>query len=262
MRCKVCDSPATPLFSATVLNKHEVAYFRCPSCGFVQTEEPYWLAEAYSSAISELDLGPVNRAVTGSALVEGMILAFFDPNATFIDWGGGYGLLTRLMRDRGYDFRWSDLYCENLFARQFVANDDTSYELLTAFEVFEHLVDPITEIAKMTACSDNLLFSTVLAPPSAPALKDWWYRTPETGQHVSFYTPKALAVISERFGLHLSSDGTDTHLLSKRPVSRRLFRVMARNGRAAQGVRRVLRRKLRRHSLLMDDFRAVTGWNV
>lgn len=44
----------------------------------MQTEEPYWLAEAYSSAISDLDLGPVNRAITGARIVEGVIVLAFE----------------------------------------------------------------------------------------------------------------------------------------------------------------------------------------
>ena len=60
MQCKVCGKPTAPLFKKLVLRKYDVQYHQCPSCGFIQTEEPYWLEEAYSSAISDLDLGPIN----------------------------------------------------------------------------------------------------------------------------------------------------------------------------------------------------------
>ena len=109
MQCKVCGSTSEFAFKGKLLQKHDISYFRCPNCEFMQTEEPYWLEEAYSSAISDLDLGPVNRAITGSRIVESAILLNFDPNAKFIDWGGGYGVFTRLMRDKGYDFYWRDL---------------------------------------------------------------------------------------------------------------------------------------------------------
>jgi 2-polyprenyl-3-methyl-5-hydroxy-6-metoxy-1,4-benzoquinol methylase len=130
----------------------------------MQTEEPYWLAEAYSSAISDLDLGPVNRAITGARIVEGVIVLAFDPNAKFVDWGGGYGVFTRLMRDKGYDFYWSDAYCQNLFAKHFVADADQSYEMMTCFEVFEHLVQPMAEIKVMLKMAPNILFTTQLPP--------------------------------------------------------------------------------------------------
>lgn len=262
MQCKICGSPSDFVFYGQVLRKHDVAYYRCPKCEFMQTEEPYWLAEAYSSAISDLDLGPVNRAVTGSRLVEAIILLAFDPNAKFIDWGGGYGVFTRLMRDMGYDFYWRDAYCENLFAKQFVGQADHSYELMTSFEVFEHLVNPMTEIEAMLKIAPNILFTTELPPHRLQAGTDWWYLTPEHGQHVSIFSRPALEFIAQRFGLHLCTNGTSLHLLSRRPVSQRMFGLIARNRRIAKVVRSVGRRRLRKGSLLMDDFRAVTGWDV
>ena len=262
MKCKICETPTRKLFVGEILLKYQVQFFRCTHCEFIQAEEPYWLKEAYSSAISDLDLGPINRAMSGSGLIEGLILAFFDFDASFVDWGGGYGVFTRLMRDRGYDFYWRDLYCENLFAKQFVAREDTSYEMLTAFEVFEHLVDPLAEIQTMLKYSDNIAFSTLLAPDSITDIKDWWYFTPEHGQHISLFTLKSLQVIAQKFDLNFYSDGAAMHLLTRKRISQKLFRVLAKNGRAAQMARRVMRHKLRKHSLLWDDFRAVTGWNV
>lgn len=55
MKCKICGSDA-PFFSeADILKKHHVKYYKCSSCGFIQTEAPYWLSEAYSDAITELE---------------------------------------------------------------------------------------------------------------------------------------------------------------------------------------------------------------
>lgn len=262
MRCKICKSETKLLFRRPVLKKHDVAYFHCGNCDFMQTEEPFWLEEAYSSAISDLDLGPVNRAITGAQIVEGVILAGFDTDAKFVDWGGGYGVFTRLMRDRGYDFYWSDRYCQNLFAKHFTVDKESTYELITAFEVFEHFVDPMSELQDMLRLSSNLFFTTLTPPRGLTSLKDWWYLTPEHGQHISIYSEKTLRFIAGMFGLHLSTDGADKHLLSRKPFPRSMFKVIARNGRTAGVLRRIRRRKLRTHSLLMPDFRAVTGWDV
>ena len=262
MQCKICDSPSDFVFKGKVLKKHDVDYYRCTECDFMQTEEPYWLAEAYSSAISDLDLGPVNRAVTGARIVESVIVSAFDPNARFIDWGGGYGVFTRLMRDMGYDFYWRDAYCENLFAKQFVAKEDSGYELMTCFEVFEHLVQPMAEIEAMLKLSPNVLFTTQLPPSRLQAATDWWYLTPEHGQHISIYSIPALGFIAKKFGRHLCTDGSTLHLLSQKPFPKRMFSAIARDRRASKVIRSIGRRKLRKGSLLMQDFRAVTGWNV
>jgi len=259
MECRICGVPTEPAFRARIMGKYDAGYHRCPSCGFMQTDDPFWLSESYASAINDIDLGPVNRAVTGSRLVEGVILSFFDPAARHVDYGAGYGVLVRLMRDRGFDFYWSDPHCQNIFAKHFVAEPGRRFELLTAFEVFEHLADPIQEIGQMLEMADNLLFSTLLVPRRANRAEDWWYFGPEHGQHIAFYTRRALEVQGERFGLHLASDGEGMHLLSRRKVPERAFRLLARDGWAARGARMVLRRRLRQQSLLQEDFRAVSG---
>lgn len=260
MHCRICDAVSIPSFTARILGKYDAVYFRCGACGFMQTEEPHWLAESYDTAINDIDLGPLHRAIAAAGLIEGLLLSCFDKDARFIDHGGGYGLLVRLMRDRGFDFYWRDRYCENLFARHFVANSGARYELLTAFEVFEHLADPLAEITTMLDCSDNILFSTLLLPQRAQPNADWWYFGPEHGQHIAFYTLPALRIVAGRFNLHLASDGTGMHLLSRKWVPDRLFRFFARETLASQVTRRLLRRRLRKQSLLEDDFQAVSGY--
>ena len=146
----------------------------------------------------------------------------------------GMGVLVRVMRDLGFDFYWHDKYCDNIFAKHFIADGKTRFELLTAFEVFEHLVDPLSEIKAMLAFSNNILFSTLLVPKEAQKASDWWYFGPEHGQHVAFYTVEALQVVSKVFNLHLSTDGVGMHLLSQKPVSNRLFRFFARETRQSR----------------------------
>jgi hypothetical protein len=248
------------LFDAIVLSKYHVSYYKCPACEFIQTEHPYWLEEAYSAAISDFDIGPVDRAIKGSRLASAVINAFFDPNETFIDWGGGYGVFTRLMRDIGYDFRWQDRYCENLFAKQFVAESQISYGMLTAFEVFEHLVDPLDEIGTMLSHSENILFTTLLTPEKITEASDWWYFAPDTGQHISLYSNRAIREVAAKFGMNLYSDGRLLHLMTRSRISSMAFRVVVGDGKLARLVRFALRRRSRRTSLLEDDFRRITGW--
>jgi hypothetical protein len=244
-----------------MLNKYPAQYFRCSQCDFLQTEEPHWISEAYGSAISELDLGPVNRALQGSRLAEATILLWFDSKARFIDWGGGYGIFTRLMRDKGFDFYWRDMYCDNLFAKHFVASPNERYELMTCFEVFEHLVDPIAEIEEMLKYSQSILFTTTLAPTKLQSADDWWYLAPQTGQHISIYSPKTLRVISEKRNLNLVSDGANVHLLSNKVVSPRIFKSIASDGRTARALRWWYRRRRNVKSLLESDFQNVSGLN-
>jgi hypothetical protein len=52
-----------------------------------------------------------------------------------VDCAGGYGILTRLLRDIGVDALWSDPFCQNLMALGFEHSNEPA-ELVTAFEEF------------------------------------------------------------------------------------------------------------------------------
>lgn len=262
MLCNVCKNPSEKAFNGLILNKYNISYFTCSRCGFLQTETPYWLQESYNSAISDLDLGPINRAIAGSRIVESVIAAEFNPNGKFIDWGGGYGVFTRLMRDRGYNFYWRDLHCKNIFAKHFIAEDDQNYDVMTCFEVFEHLIDPRTEIEKMLKFSENIIFTTLVSKTRIKSSTEWWYLTPEHGQHISIYSLTSLKFIANSFGLYFYSDGTGFHIFTKKPLSEFLFKRITRDRFFSKVFRCYGRFKLENKSLLMKDFQAITGWNV
>lgn len=194
-RCKICGDVRLRFGDAVLMGHRPVVYYRCGSCGFVQTEAPDWLDEAYSDVIHETDIGHVSRNLSLARATVSVITAGFNADSRFLDFGGGYGMLVRLLRDRGLDFYRDDPYCDNLFARGFdrTGTSDDGYELVTAFEVAEHLPDPIEGFAAMFRRSDSVLFSTELLPDPPPAPGAWWYYSLESGQHVSLYTPRALA---------------------------------------------------------------------
>src|SRR5476651_2675365 len=123
MQSKITGGNATFLFEAKVLNKYTVKYYRCDETGFIQTEEPYWLDEAYSSAITKLDIGLPYRNINLSNSITELLVKNFDYKGIFLDYAGGYGLFTRLMRDKGFNFYNTDKYCANLFAEYFDLTD-------------------------------------------------------------------------------------------------------------------------------------------
>ena len=139
IECNICSSPTTLFGSATVLQKHQIKYFRCDHCGFIQTEKPYWLSEAYVESIARSDVGLIGRNIKYSKISASIISVFFNYKDRFLDYGGGNGMFVRLMRDKGFNFFWQDQYTKNQFAQGFENYVEGKYELLTAFEVFEHL---------------------------------------------------------------------------------------------------------------------------
>ena len=256
MVCNICANKVDLFCHASLLRSYEVAYYRCTSCGFICTEEPCWLEEAYSSAITGSDVGLVRRNIQLATIAKVVISTFFGRSGRFVDYAGGYGLFVRLMRDNGFDFRWYDKYCENIFARGFEAPGAgrEPVKLLTAFEVFEHLADPVGELERMLAFSRNVLFTTQLLPEPAPRPGEWWYYGLEHGQHIAFFTRKALAALAKRNGLNFYTNGASMHLFTEKLLLQPLFFGLARY-RAA----RFLAPFAGRESLISADYATAAG---
>ena len=201
---------------ALVLGKHPVHYFECGDCGFIGTTEPHWLDEAYQAAITDTDLGLVSRSLSMAKFAAQVMALFLDPRDRILDFGGGYGITVRLLRDLGFDAWWQDEFCENLFGRGFAAPSDPEekFPLATAFEVAEHLPDPMATFRRIFERSDSLLFSTELIPDPHPQLGEWDYYAPEHGQHIAFYSRKTLETLATTFDKRLYSNGRTLHLLT------------------------------------------------
>lgn len=253
MVCKICAEETSFVFENTVLNKYKVGYYQCNSCLFLQTENPFWLDEAYKSAITSLDLGLVYRNLFLAPIIKTVFDIWFNKAGYYLDYGGGYGLLVRMMRDRGLRFFRQDKFCENLFAKYFDLEDlgeSKHFEAVTTFEVFEHLENPIYEIEKMMAYSKNILFTTDLIPDNVE-LKNWHYLVPEVGQHIALYHKKSLEHIAKKFNLNLCSNGTNIHLLTEKKIPNAVFKLVT-NPRVARICQMVFFR--RNISLLPTDY--------
>lgn len=202
MKCKICQHNSTQLFTAKMLRKYVVKYFFCENCGFLQTEHPYWLKEAYSQPINSSDTGYMKRNIFLSKQVTILLSLFFNSqNGNFVDYAGGYGVFVRLMRDIGFNYYWQDKYTENLFAKGFEW-DGKETDALTVFECFEHFENPLNDLEEMLSISRNIIFTTVLLPDLIPKPTEWWYYGLDHGQHISFYKKKTFVYISEKLGLN------------------------------------------------------------
>src|SRR5580698_2965112 len=134
-RCKVCGEFSELFDEAQVLRKYRVKYFRCAGCGFIQTEDPYWLEEAYSSAIARQDVGILERNLLNRELTTAVLNLLYPGVQKSVDFGGGHGIFVRLMRDRGFDFTWYDTHASNDYARGFEYQKGDPCDFLTSFEV-------------------------------------------------------------------------------------------------------------------------------
>jgi hypothetical protein len=219
--CNICFSKVEFSFESIILNKYKIKYFQCTKCGFTQTESPYWLNESYVKSMNLGDTGQVNRNLINSIKVKFIINEMFDTNGRFLDFAGGYGLFTRLMRDFGFHFIWEDKYTENIFALGSEAStvDKDRFEAITVFECFEHWSDPLTEIKNLFLRTDSIIFTTNLISIPAPKPERWWYYGFDHGQHISFFSKKSLLHISKVFGCDFVSK-YGVHILSRNKISR------------------------------------------
>jgi len=222
--CRCCNSATNPVFSGLLLNL-AVSYFDCPTCNYVQTEAPHWLDKAYAEAINDSDTGIMARNQTNARIVLATLMLLGKLDRTVVDCAGGYGILVRLLRDYGINALWSDRYCQNLLARGFEHRAEPA-DLVTAFEAFEHFVNPAEELDRLLAIAPNVLFSTELIATPAPNQSDWWYYGREHGQHIGFFRIKTLEKMAKDRGMFLVSNGTSYHLITEKPANRLLWNLM------------------------------------
>lgn len=157
------------------------------------------------------------------------------------------------MRDLGYHFFWYDTHCLNLFSKGFEGELDGAqrYEVITAFEVVEHLVNPGSSLKHILSSCESFLFSTDLLPEPFPAFDQWWYFGPEHGQHISFYSLKTLSKLAEETGKRLVTDGNQLHMITSKRIGDRLFRTVTKPRLAT-----LFEYIWPRYSFLLDDFDA------
>lgn len=200
--CRLCGGDTRFAWFKTLLGRHIVAYATCRHCGSLQTEAPYWLDEAYGISTVGIDTGMAQRTLQLVIETYGLLdLLRVGKESLFIDFGGGNGLFSRLMRDRQYNFFSYDKYQAPFYSPPHVIEDFEAAqpEGITAFEVFEHFVNPVEDIGNLLNKNPDILIFTT--DTYAGQGMDWDYLAPFGGQHIFFYTHQALRLLGERYGM-------------------------------------------------------------
>lgn len=181
--------------------RHRADYAECQSCHALQVPDPTWLPEAYAdpSAAIKADGGRFRRTFSVFLYLTALMDAGVLPRKPkLLDFGGGYGLLAKMLADANLDAWTHDAFEKNrLFAvDRWIEQLDPAptFDVVTALEVFEHLTDPLDVARRLRSVmteAATLVLSTGIYDREKHGI-DWPYLSPDTGQHVTFYSRRAL----------------------------------------------------------------------
>jgi Methyltransferase domain len=215
--CRLCEMNTDFVFSLQVLSKYNISYYKCSFCKGLQTEEPFWLQEAYANNnLSKLDTGAAQRNIKNLGFCYAVVKTLNLKNV--IDVGGGDGFLCRLLRDYGINCFVKDKYAFPSYAQGYQEEDFTIPDLVTAFEVLEHYQSPKNDISELFKFRPKaVLVSTEFFNNQR---SDWWYLLPGSGQHVFFYSNKSLEYIANKFNYDFFISGRYALFVQKNNYSR------------------------------------------
>lgn len=195
LTCRLCSGQLLLKFNSRILCKYDIKYFECMTCRSLQTEHPFWIDEAYSHNLSNLDTGAVQRNLQNLSACFIVSKLFGLTNA--IDFGGGDGFLCRLLRDYRINCFVQDKYATPTYAQGFSNPDFSKPDLVTAFEVIEHFTNPSADLNNIFNLNPScLLISTSIYSKQK---SDWWYLSNESGQHVFFYSVDSILLIAKKY---------------------------------------------------------------
>jgi hypothetical protein len=194
-----------------------VYYRLCRHCGFCFAPEfSLWKPEEFRRRIYNdgyLDVDPDYREVRPRANARNLLKMFRDhgPRISHLDYGGGSGILSALLAADGWQSRSYDPFVETAPPLE----QDAKFELITAFEVFEHVPQPkslVAALASLLHAQGMVLFSTLASDRHiAPNRRlTWWYASPRNG-HISLYSRKSLAILGKGMGFNFGSFSTGFH---------------------------------------------------
>lgn len=230
--CPICNAPCL-LLDTVDFNKScedekgqvfppagvAVDYSLCPNCGFCFAAAiAAWPLETfsekiYNDAYVQVDPDYVDaRPRTNAANMAGL-LGERARGIRHLDYGGGSGLMAQLLRETG----WQSTSYDPFVNRDTAIESLGQFDLITAFEVFEHVPDVqqlIRTLRSLLAPGGVVMFSTLLSDGNVRLGQKltWWYASPRNG-HISLFSRNSLGFLAREHGLQFGSFSTGFHAL-------------------------------------------------
>ena len=189
-----------------------VYYALCNQCNFCYSPEMIlWTPELFKAHVYNDDYLTIDseyeeiRPKQNFGLINSK-LGQFKKKFSHLDYGGGNGNLSSLLRADGFDSTSYDVFVDTFTAIEL----GKKFDLITAFEVFEHHSDPnqlIKELCELLMPNRMILFSTILSDGNiVPNNRlNWFYASPRNG-HISLFSKAPLEFLARKFEFNFVSD--------------------------------------------------------
>jgi hypothetical protein len=226
IKCRLCGGKSIWVFSKLLLKKHEAGFYRCEKCLSLQSEPPYWLDESYAEVSLVPDIRTLPRILSMRSLVFWLAkILKIDGEEKVLDWGGGNGMLVRFLRDLGLNAYRLDKYVKNLYALSFEHQENFRYKLVVAFQVWEHFVEPATDLDLLFGLQPEYVLITTGHYGNQGS--DWEYLNAH-GRHIFCYSGKGRDYIASKYGYHKIGAGDATLFCKNAPSksTRQLMRLL------------------------------------
>lgn len=207
-------------------------YLLCEGCGFCFAPEfAAWTRADFMQRIYNDDYLRVDPDYAGARprANAASLQSIFGTRAQalrHLDFGGGDGLLSQLLNAAGWHSTSFDPFADGSAS----AATGGRFDLITAFEVFEHVPDPqhlMAELGTRIAADGIVMFSTSLSDGhiTRGGRLDWWYAAPRNG-HISLFSKQSLKTLARNNGVYFGSFSEGFHAFFTQipPWAAHLFR--------------------------------------
>jgi SAM-dependent methyltransferase len=210
-----------------------VYYALCRKCGFCFAPELVtWELEEFEERIynDEYVFVDPDYLETRPRANAAYLISLFGDRAHSIkhlDYGGGSGLLSKVLSDSN----WQSISYDPFADRNVGIEELGKFDLITAFEVFEHVPDIqelMSNLHSLLSPNGLVMFSTLVSDGSIHANQriSWWYASPRNG-HISLFSRKSLGILARDSGFNFGSFSEGLHVFfTKEPSwADHIFRV-------------------------------------
>jgi hypothetical protein len=234
LSCPVCARPAA-LHDVVDFNKSceedngkflplsgvPVYYALCRHCGFLFAPQfQTWTDEDFGREIYNNDYTAIDpdhegaRPLSNADKLDGLLGAN-KAAIRHLDYGGGTGLLSQALTAKG----WTSKSYDRFYDQDAPLAADESFDLITAFEVFEHAPDVQAMMKELTRHAHERTFIMFTTFTHDKAVRpneriNWWYVAPRNG-HVSIYSMFSLDLLGRQHGWKFGSFNDYTHCFCK-----------------------------------------------